>query len=149
MQPGEELTQQQKDQIKNEVKVMVDSIIGKCERLDAVGLVRCFWDSPDFILLTANGTRWDYQTANKEINVAYSSFASIKFTNARIDFPVLSNDIVIYAWFGKEDVAIKSGDKMLFDPYGFIMVFKKIAGEWKVVTLQESATIVIQKLGDK
>jgi len=146
---SEELTQQQKDQIKNEVRVMVDSMMGKSERLDAVGLVRYFWDSPDFILLTANGTRWDYQTAKKEINDAYTSFASLKFTNVREDFPVLSNDIVIYAWFGKEDVAIKSGDKMLFDPYGFIMVIKKIAGEWKVVTLQESATIAIQKVGNK
>ena len=145
----EELTQQQKDQTKNEVRVLVDSMIAKDERLDANGAMRYYWDSPEFITFNVDGTRSDYQTYTKGAIDQFSSFASLKLTNVREDFVVLSKDIVICAWLGKAEVTLKSGDRMLFDPDAVMMVFKKIAGEWKIVSQQESATIVTQKAVEK
>ena len=148
-QQNEELTQQQKDQIKNEVKVLVDSMVAKDNRLDAVGAMRYYWDSPEFVTFNADGTRSDYQTYTKGVLDQFNSFASLKLTNVRQDFVVLSKDIVICAFLGKAEVTLKSGDKVLFDPDAVMMVFKKIAGEWKIVSQQESATIVTQKAVEK
>jgi hypothetical protein len=145
----EELTQQQKDQIKNEVKMLVDSMVAKDNRLDAGGAMRYYWDSPEFMAFNADGTRSDYQTYTKAAIDQFNSFASLKLTSVRQDFVVLSKDIVICAFLGKAEVTLKSGDKVLFDPDAVMMVFKKIAGEWKIVSQQESATIVTQKAVEK
>jgi len=144
-QQSEELTQRQKDQTKNEVRVLVDSMIAKDERLDAKGAMRYYWDSPEFIAFNVDGTRSDYQTYTKGAIDQFSSFASLKLTNVREDFVVLSKDIVICAWLGRAEATLKSGDKVLFDPDAVLMVFKQIAGEWRIVSQQESATIVTQK----
>jgi hypothetical protein len=47
----------------------------------------------------------------------------------------------------KDETQLKSGDKVTFDPHAYTMVFKKIAGQWKVIYQQDSGTPVIQKAG--
>jgi len=148
-QQSDQLTQQQKDQIKNEVKVISDSMIAKDERLDIDGVLQYCWDSPDFVAFNPDGSRSDYRAMKKGLADLFSSSASLKILTTREDFIVVTKDIVIDAWIGKSEAVLKSGDKMVFDPDGVTQVFQRIAGQWKVIYSHESATIVTQKAGKK
>jgi hypothetical protein len=63
-QQTEELTQQQKDQIKTEVKAVADSIMARFQRLDS-GWFQYYSDSPDWVLFNIDCSRWDYQITKK------------------------------------------------------------------------------------
>jgi hypothetical protein len=145
-QPSDQLTQQQKDQIKSEVKAVGDSIIAKIERLDA-GWLDYYLDSPDFIFFNADGSRWDFQTAKKAQPDGFKSMTAWKWTTTRQDFIFLTKDIVICAWDGKDETILKSGDKITYDPHAYTLVFKKIAGQWKVIYSHDSGIPVTKKAG--
>ena len=148
-QQSDQLTQQQKDQIKKDVKAVVDSMVAKDEKLDADGVMARYWDSPDFVSFGPDGSRSDYQAAKKGLADMFSASASLKIFTIREDFIVLSKDIVICAFLAKSEVVLKSGDKMVFDPDAVTLVFQKIAAQWKVIYQHESATIMTQKAGKK
>jgi len=59
-QQSNQLTQQEQDQITKEVTAVADSIIAKAEKLD-VGLLDYYADSPEWGMVNADGSRWDYQ----------------------------------------------------------------------------------------
>lgn len=145
-QPSEQLTQQQKDQIKSEVKAVCDSIIAKIERLD-VGFLDYYLDSPDLGMVYADGSRWDFQTTKKAETDFFKSATAWKWTTTRLDFIVLAKDIVIGAWDGKDETILKSGDKITCDPHAYTLVFKKIAGQWKVIYSHDSGIPVTKKAG--
>ena len=140
------MTQQQKDQIKNEVKAVCDSIIAKWERLDAEGALQYY--SPDLVVV--DGTvRHDFQEY-KKLWIQYNNpIATINVTPIREDYIVTSKNIVICTWVGKDEDYLKSGDKITYDPIAYTLVFKKIAGQWKVFYSHASGIAVTQKAGKK
>jgi ketosteroid isomerase-like protein len=148
-QQSDQLTLQQKDQIKSEVKEIRDSAFARFQRLDAEGAMQYYWDSSDFIALNPDGSRSDFQTMKKEHIDLFSSFVSLEIVFTREDFMVLSKDIAIAELALKAEVALKSGDKMVFDPDAVTLVFQKIAGQWKIIRSHESGTVVTQKAGKK
>ena len=72
-----------------------------------------------------------------------------KWTTTRQDFIFVTKDIVICAWDGKDETVTKSGDKITYDPHAYTMVFKKIAGQWKVIYSHDSGIAVTVKAGKK
>jgi hypothetical protein len=140
-----QLTQQEKDQIKKEIKTAGDSIIATYERLDAVGAFQYYADSPDWVMVNVDGSRWDYQTCKKVTPDFFNSVISWKWTTTRQDYIILTKDIVICAWDGKDETTMKSGDKVTIDPHAYTMVFKKIAGQWRVIYNHDSGIPVTQK----
>ena len=144
-QQGDQLNQQQMDQIKADVKVAVDSIVARFERLDAEGAMQYYWDSPGFIAFNTDGSRSDYQASKKGANDIVNSATTVKIVPSREDFTVMTKDLVVCAWLGKEEVNLKSGEKITIDPFGVTLVFKEIAGQWKVIYIHESGTTVTQK----
>jgi hypothetical protein len=143
------LTQQQKDQIKSEVKAVGDSIIAKWVGLDPEGLLQSYSDSPDWGMVNADGSRWDFQTFKKACLDLPNSATAVKWTTTRQDFIFVTKDIVICAWDGKDETILKSGDKIAYDPHAYTMVFKKIAGQWKAIYSHDSGIPVTQKAGMK
>jgi len=148
-QQSDQLTQQQKDQIKSELNVISDSIIARFARLDTDGAMQYYWDSPDFIAVNPDGSRFDFQAMKKAHVDLFSSTASLKILVTREDFMVLTRDIAIDAAVLKSEITLKSGDKMVFDPNSLTLVFRKIAGEWKVILSQQSTAIAMQGAGKK
>jgi hypothetical protein len=132
-QQRDQLTQQQKDQIISEVKTVCDTLWAKWTRLDGEATIQYFWFHA-FTQMTLDGA---------------GSTAAIKLAPARVEFYALAKDAVIYAWFGKSEFAMKSGDKITYDPYAVTFVFKKVGGQWKIICIHESATIKTQKAGKK
>ena len=147
-QQSDQLTQQQKDQIKSEIKVVGDSIIAKWVGLDPK-VAQYYLDSVDLGIVNADGSRWDLQTFKKACLDLPNSVTSIKWITTRQDFTFLTKDIVICAWDGKDETVMKSGDKMAFDPHAYTMVFKKVSGQWKVIYSHDSGIAVTLEAGKK
>ena len=148
-QQSDQLTQQQKGQIKSEVKATMDSLITEFERMDAKGEMEFYWDSPDFVAFNPDGSRSDFVGYNKMIMDTFNSAAAIKVLITRVDIMVLTEDLAVCGWSGTTRVTLKSGESILFDPDALTFVFRKLTSEWKIVYLHESATITTQKAGKK
>ncbi len=148
-QQSDQLTQQQKDQIKQEVKAVCDSLWAKWTRLDGEASVQYVSDSPEFVAFNPDGSRMDVQAFKKMLLDLAGSLTAIKIAPARQDYNVLTKDVVVYAWFGKSEVVTKSGDRVTYDPDALTFVLNKVTGQWKVIWSHESATIVTEKAGKK
>jgi ketosteroid isomerase-like protein len=135
-----ELTQQQKDQIKSEVKAVGDSLMARYERLDITGAFQFYANSPDWVMANADGSHWDYETTRRAFATWNSNAASYKYTTISRDFMVVSKDIVVCTWVIKDEGSLKSGPKVVMDPHAFTEIFKRIAGQWKVVWSEDSGT---------
>ena len=140
---NDQLTQQQKDQIKKEITVIGDSIMAKAQRLD-LGWLDYYMDSPDWGMVNNDGTRWDYQYTMKTVPELFKNFDSWKWTTTHQDFKFLAKDIVLYAWDGKDESLMKSGDKITINPHAYTLVFKKVAGQWKIIYSHDSGIPVIK-----
>ena len=148
-QQTDQLTQQQKDQIKSEAKVVMDSIIAKAQRLDIGTTLQYYWDSPEFAIYNPDGSRSDFEATKKMLVWFADSVSAFKLATVREEFPIVTKDLVIYVWVGNDELTLKSGDKTKYDPDAQTFVFRKLDGKWKIVYVQESATIVTQKAGKK
>jgi hypothetical protein len=145
-QQSEQLTQQEKDQIKGEAKVAVDSIFAKWGRLDVEGALQYY--SPE-LLVVGDSSLINYEDSKKGWMDFASSAATAKWTAVRWEFIVLTKDLVISAWMGKVELLLKSGDKMTVDPQGYTDVCKKVGGQWKVIYEHASGIPVTQKADKK
>lgn len=139
----EQITQHQKDQIRKEIKAVSDSIVARLERLDPTWL-DYYSDSPDWVMFGADGSRWDYQTT-KKAQAIFESVASYKWTTSYEHLIFIGKDVVISASVTKDEMTMKAGEKIIYDPHAYTLVFKKIDGLWKVVYSHDSGTPVIQK----
>jgi len=147
MNQSNQLTQQQEDQIKNEVKVVLNSATAKFERLDIDGVMQYFWDSPEFVDYNADGSRYDFQTMKKVMTDVFGSATAAEIATASTDLTVLAKDAVLCAWVSRVELTLKSGDKVAYDPNAETYVFKRIADQWKIIYTHQSATISVQKAG--
>jgi ketosteroid isomerase-like protein len=145
-QRSDQLTQEQKDQIKKEVKVTLDSIFAKFERLD-VGAGSQYY-SPELVVV-GDSSIMDYQTSKKGWEDFFGSVATADWTTSHLEFVVLTNDIVISAWVGKLKLVLKSGDKLTIDPLCATDVFRKSGGQWKAIYEHSSGVPVKEEVGKK
>ena len=143
-QPSPQLTQQQQDQIKSEVKAVLDSLIAKWAALDAEGFLQSY--STDMVAV-GGGVPHDFQAYRRGSIDYLTSTATIAVTTVREDYRVLTTDLVISTWVGKVVRSMKSGDKRTTDQMLYADVWKKIGGTWKVIDESPSGTAVIQKAG--
>jgi hypothetical protein len=148
-QQSDQLTQQQKDQIKSEVKVVYDSIMAAHERLDFSRMLQYFVDSPEFAIYFADGSRMDFQTFKKSALEEMNAIADLKVTMDPEKYTVLTKDHVIYSFVDRGYVSFKSGDKMTVDPGAYTWIFRKIDGQWKLIYSHESGIFTMQKAGKK
>jgi len=148
-QENQQLSPQQIDQIKSEVKAVGDRLMTSFERLDAEGGPQFYADSADWAMINADGSRYDYQVTKKAWSEFFNSATAWKWTTIRQDFFVVSKDIVICSWDGKDETVLKSGDKITYDPHAYTIIFKKISGQWKVIYQQDSGIALTQKAGRK
>jgi hypothetical protein len=143
---SEQLTQQQKDQIKTELKPVCDSIIAYMEKLDPQGWLQYYADSPEWVMFGADGAQMDFQTFKKsslEFPNAISSYKLLSTT--RQDFIIITKDDAICAWLGKDQLTTKTGETITYDQHPYTLIFKRITGQWKVVYSHDSGVPVMQK----
>jgi hypothetical protein len=166
----EQLTQQQQEQIKKEILIVCDSISVRLQRLDK-GWLDYYTDSPDWAMLNADGTRWDYQTTKKVQPDFFNSIISFKWTMINQKFIFLTKDVVICSIDSKDETILKPadktkadknlnslypsdestklGDKITYDPHAYTLIFKKVDGQWKIIYSHDSGIPVTQKAAEK
>jgi ketosteroid isomerase-like protein len=145
----DQLTQRQKDQIKNDLKAVVDSMIATALRLDGDAGLQFYWDSPDFLAINPDGSQSDYQAMKRLGIEGVKTIATMTMSASKVDFSVLTKDIAVCTWIGKGEVTFKSGDRMTYDPDALTLLFRNIDGKWKIACSHESATIVKDKVSKK
>jgi hypothetical protein len=140
-QPNDQLTQQQIDQIKKDIKLCVDSVMmagGNDHKL------QCYADSSGFHGFALDGSQTDIQAIKKSLQWFSDSVVVYKL-NAMDHFPVVAKDFVVYAWSGSEELGLKAGDRIKYQPRVVSFVFRKLEGKWKIVYTQESGTKTTEK----
>ena len=145
----DQLTQQQKDQIKSELRAVLDSIFATSMRLYADAGLQFYRDSPDFLAINPDGSQSDYQAMKRMGSEGVKTIATMTMTTTRADFSVLTKDIAVCTWFGKGTVTFKSGDIMTYGPDALTLIFRNFDGKWKITYSHESATIVTKKANKK
>jgi len=142
-----QLTQQQTNQVKNEIRATVDSWIGKFQNFDVEGIFQYY--SPDFVGFGPWADQFDVQKYRKEIIDLFSLITAYKWTTYRQDFLAVTKDEVICTMDGKDELFMKSGDKIAFDPAHYTFGLKKVAGQWKFFYHHASGVEVTQKAAKK
>ena len=132
-----QMTPQKKETAKKEIKEAVNVIFQGLEKLDAEAAFKPYLNTPDFILFTVYGTMVDYQGAINGHAAWFKTLASIKVTTTKEEFRFLPDNLVIYPWFGKFEMTLKSGEQVTVD-FGVTMIFRKIDDQWKVIYQQTS-----------
>jgi ketosteroid isomerase-like protein len=129
-QQTQQLTEKQKEQIKNEVKTALDSMIAKTNKPDMDGFLQYY--SPELVCVidTSIGGYQDYKKGWLSFPNTMNSW---KWTTYWINCTVLNQDLVVSTWYGKMELFLKSGRKIIDDPRNFTNVFKRINGQWKVI----------------
>jgi hypothetical protein len=148
-QRNEELTQPQKDEIKNELKAIIDSIVVNFEELDPEGAL--WYYSPELVAVAETGLI-DFQTYSKNWIDWNRNVASIKWTTSDWRCTVLSNDLAISVLVGKLEIALKSGVRITANPHFYSDICKRIDGQWKIIYehgSHESTAVTIVKPGKK
>lgn len=133
----QELTQQDKDNIKTELSTFVSNMIKDYENANAEGIMKYYWDSPDFIAINFDGALSDYQGFKKGIEEQYKTMASMKIITAKEEFRFIDKDNVLYIWKGTGEAPMKDGGTIAFDE-SITFGFKKINNEWKVAWQTDS-----------
>ena len=139
---SEELTQQQKDQVKNEVKASLDSLVARWAGINAEGAMQYF--APD-VAIEGDSSRGSYEGYRQSWIDFNKTAATIRVTRFREDYLVLAKDLAISTWVGKNENILKSGDTLTFGLLSYTDVWKKVAAQWKVVYQTQSGTPVIHK----
>jgi len=144
---SDQLTDNQKDQIKKEIVEVFDSIMVRLERLDAEGAMQYY--SPNFVGFGSDGERFSLQDAKKYYVDVYSSLTSYKWTSYSFNFIAINKDTVVITTDGKNESVMKSGEKIIFEPSHYTFAFEKIEDQWKLFYHHFSGTFVSEKADNK
>jgi hypothetical protein len=140
-QQSEQLTQQQREQITKEVRIVMDSIFAKFGKLDVVEALEYY--SPE-LLVVGDKSVVPFQTIRENWIEAFGSMTTVKWTPVQWEYTVLTKDLVISTWIGKMEFIMKSGDKGICDPQCYTDILKKVNGQWKSIYEHASGTPVMQ-----
>jgi hypothetical protein len=140
-----EKTAQEKETAKKEISDIGKGIIQSVERLDIESALKPYLDSPDFLMINPDGSYQDYADFKSANTEAFKQLTSMKQTNIKEEFRFLSKTEVLYTWFGKNEIELKTGEKIKNESYIGTMLFSKINNEWRIVYAHESASPAIQE----
>ncbi len=135
-----EMTPKEKETAKKEISDIGKGIIQSVERLDIESAIKPYSDSPDFLMINPDGSYQDYAAFKSSNTEAFNQLTSMKQTNIKEEFRFLSKKQVLYTWFGKNEIELKTGEKIKNESYIGTMLFNKINNEWRIVYAHESAS---------
>jgi len=126
---SDDLTQQQKDQIKMEAKAAFDGSIERFQNMDVEGALKYY--SPEFVFFEAD-QRGDFQAYRKICIEGNNAATAYNWTLYRMEFLVITKEIVVLSVDGRNEIFMKSGDRITFDPSHYTFAMKNMSGQWKL-----------------
>jgi ketosteroid isomerase-like protein len=137
-----QLTKEQEQQIKSEIKSIVDNYCTKWVGLDVEGIGTFY--SPEMVVVV-DTLLIDHDTYMKGwVDYAITS-ETIKIKPIYVDIRILDKDFVIATWCGNVDRIMKSGDLITAIPAKYTDVWKKIEGKWKIIYEHGSGRYITKK----
>jgi hypothetical protein len=135
-----QLTQQQIEQIKSEVKTAIEPLMSGWAASDADKALQSY--SPE-LLVCMDTLLIDYQAYSNVWKDFTQSTSTIKIKPIKQDYIVLTKDFVIATWVGNVEMLMKSGDKITYNPIRYSDVCKKTNGQWKIIFEQSSGVTMV------
>jgi hypothetical protein len=127
---SDQLTEQQKDQIKKEVKATLDNVIVCWQRLDAEGALQSYSSDMEAV----GGNKLINFTDYKKDWIDYcNAMVSIKVTPIQEDFKILTKDLAYSTWIGSTEISWKSGGKTITNPQSYVDIYKKVGTKWVII----------------
>ena len=126
---SDQLTRQQIEQIKSELKAVCDSFDVKWAELDDVGALKYY--STDMKSIDSSSLS-DFQ-GEKRLWEGVKDIATMKIEPIYLDFIVLTKDLAISAWVNKLKYVMKSGDTLQINKKAYTKIWKKSNGQWKII----------------
>jgi ketosteroid isomerase-like protein len=133
-----QLTPQQIDQIKKEVRATFDACMARWQKVDFDGAFKYY--SSDFVGYGSDGNRFDANMYKEMAADFFNLATAYKLTIYRFDILAATENIGVISIDGKDEIFLKSGDKMTWDPAHYTYGFRKITGQWKIYYLHSTAT---------
>jgi hypothetical protein len=127
---SDQLTRKEKDQIKKEVRVYIDSLFAAWETLDLNKALSYY--SKDMVKVGGT-TLQDFQAYKKAGIDFLPKVDSVKFTEDHWECVVLSKTLVLSYWSGKAEWFFKSHVKGDYDPNIYTNIIKNENGQWKAI----------------
>lgn len=127
---SDQLTKQQKEQIKSEFKLIYDNYCAKWAGLDVEGILQYY--SPELVVVF-DTLLLDYETYTKGWDDYIKTTDTIKLNPIYLDIRILTKDIVICTWCGKVERLMKSGDLITGNPAKYTDVWKRVDVHWKAI----------------
>ncbi len=134
-----EMTAEQKHTIEKEITTLTKEFFQDVEKLDIEACMTYFENTPEFLAVNADGTAGDYASLKKLNADGFSQMATFKVTPKKEVTRILSDEQVLYTFFGSQDFVLKTGEKMTYENVAATMLFTKIDGAWKATFYHESA----------
>lgn len=132
------LSNDEKNQIINEAKATIATIIQTCEKPDPEMLKSLYLNSPDFVSMVG-GNYAEYEQSLKNVDGYFANVASQKSTVSKEKYVILDASTVLYTADSRWEVKLKNDTTLIMDPAGMQFILKKIANEWKVLSWTEEA----------
>jgi hypothetical protein len=140
-----QLTQQENDQIKKEIKAVSDSIFAGANKLDTNVVSKYY--SPHLVVVR-DTLLFDYQTWKKGWTDFMSYASSVNWTPYKWECIIIAKDFAISSFVGKFEYTMKPGDMTTINPIGWAHVWKKIDGKWKII-YENYSGLHVTKAADK
>jgi|WetSurMetagenome_2_1015567.scaffolds.fasta_scaffold00356_20 ketosteroid isomerase-like protein len=140
-----QMTPQQQETTKREIREAVSVIIHNLEKMDVEALFQSYSNSSDLIFFTTDGSKTGFQEAKNHNAAWFKSLSSLKVTPISDDFRFLPGNIIICSWLGKFEMTLVSGEQLKIDKFGITFIFSKIYNQWKVIYQHSSALPPVQQ----
>ncbi len=144
-QESAQMTPQEQDNAKKEIRAIANQILHGAENMDVEAVSQPYLNSPDFIQINTDGSMVDFQGRKNGTTEFLKSLVSLKFTTIKDEFRFLPDNIVLYAWLGKCEMTLKTGEHLNIDSYAATDVFTKMINQWKIIYSHESASPAVQE----
>ncbi len=127
----------QKEEIKGEVKEVVNTFLKGCEEVNLDMVLGTCLDSPDFVYIN-NGYAFSYKECVDIFKPVFSTMLNQKITIVDEKYTFPDNSTVLYSNHCKGLTNYKDGHAILQDPTVMLLIFKKINDAWKIIYGVES-----------
>lgn len=134
MTPEEEAT------ARKEISARIAEVVRGAARLDVAAAAKPYADTPEFRIVSPDGSVADYAGMMKAQTEFFKTLSSITFTTKQEDFQFLSKTRVLCTWQGSNAFALRTGERFNISAYtGSLLFSKQEGGEWKIIYAHESA----------
>jgi hypothetical protein len=139
-QEATKMTAQEKETAQKEISGICNTFFKDAERLDVESTMKPYLKTSDFMEINPTGSTATFDEMKKRNIQGFKHITAFKSKTIREEFRFLTKNDVLYTWFGKFELALKTGEKYKTDIQVSSLLFSKINNEWKIVYDHTSGT---------